>query len=202
MATIFQDGTLWTQTKLDMINTCLLAIGEVPFPAGTATAGIPEGTDGYIAKIIVEETMIEVCNKSWWFNTEKDASLIPDATDRVVLPPNILRIDSSGGNYFIKAGRVYDSQQKTDVFESAVTLDLFYLVDFADLPPSAFRYVSLRAARKFQQRVVGSQELHTFSLQDELDAHDALKREHMQYRNYNLIEGNRIISRTQNPRGL
>jgi len=37
---IFTDGTIWSKSKLGMINDCLLSIGEVPFPEGTLISSL------------------------------------------------------------------------------------------------------------------------------------------------------------------
>jgi hypothetical protein len=48
--------------------------------------------------------------------------------------------------------------------------DIVWLVDYANLPPEAYEYISLRSARKFQQKVIGALETDQFTMRDEQDA--------------------------------
>ena len=205
MATIFTDGTLWSQTKLDMINSCLLGIGEAPLPAGTAPDALPEGTDGYVAKLVVEETMVEVQNRGWFFNTDAQFLFTLDEFGFIATAPNLLRIDAGAsgerGNVIIKQAKLWNLRNQTFIWDADVTLKAIWLVDYADLPAAAFQYIALRSARKFQQRVIGSESLFKYTELDEQEAHTNMVREHMQYKDFNILD-NRAISRKRNPRGI
>lgn len=204
MATIFTDGTLWSQTKLDMINSCLLGIGEAPLPAGTSPDALPEGTDAYVAKLTVEETMIEVQNRGWFYNTDPAFEFIPDEFGFIATSPNLLRIDagnsSERGNIIIRNAKLWNISEQTFIWEDSIELKAVWLVDYADLPAAAFQYIALRSARKFQQRVIGSESLFRYTEVDEQEAYANMLREHLQYKDYNIIDS-RAVSRKRNPRG-
>jgi hypothetical protein len=191
MSTIFTDGTLYSMNKLDMINTCLLAIGEVPFPAGTLVENFETGTDGDVARREVENTMIEVQNRGWYFNTDYNFPLVPDSDNFITMSPNTLRVDfgstSNRGKYIMRSKRIYNREDFTYKITEQLLADVMWLVDYEELPPAAFNYIALRAARKFQQKVIGSTELAGFTQLDENDAFIAMQREHMQYQDYNII---------------
>ena len=198
---IFTDGTIWSNTKIGMINICLQAIGEAPFPEGTLVADLGDGTDGAIAAHTVERTMIEVQNRGWYFNTDYNFKFIPNSNDFIPLPPNILRIDV-GNTYnrhkiIFKSGRMYDVENRTYKFTDSVEADAIWLTDYADLPPAAYLYIALRAARKFQQTVIGSTETHGFTMLDEQDALMNMQREHHQYQDYDL-RSSRVSNRNSN----
>lgn len=190
MATIFTDGTTYAANKLQMINICLLAIGELPYPDGTLVSDIAVGTDGDVARRKVEETMIEVQNRGWYYNTDINYKLVPDSNGFISLSPNVLRIDVGNTpyrrRYILKDKRLYDRSEQTFKIDKQVMCDVIWLVDYEELPPAAFQYISLRAARKFQQSAVGSTELDGFTARDEQDALFNMQREHMQYSDYNF----------------
>jgi hypothetical protein len=192
MATIFTDGTIYSNDKLGMVNICLEAIGEVPYPAGTLVESFAIGTDAFTAKSIVEQTMIEVLNIGWYFNTDYDSRLLPDFDSFISMSPNTLRIDVGKtqfrGQYILKNKKVYDRHNQTfKIDRKYISADVVWLVDYEDLPPAAYNYISLRAARKFQQRLIGSKEIAGFTEMDEIDALTTMQREHLQYQDYNMI---------------
>jgi len=201
MATIFQDGTLYAKSKLDMINTCLLAIGEVPFIEGTVVATLPIGTDGETAKRIVETTMVEVQARGWYFNTDYNFVLQPDTSGFITMPPNTLRVDFGNGpdrhRYTIKNGKIYDYLNQTFIIEDTLQADTTWLVDYLELSPEAYEYISLRAARKFQQKVIGSVETDQFTTRDETDSLVNLQRRQLQSQDYN-IGNSRVSTRIHN----
>jgi hypothetical protein len=185
---------------MGMINECLIAIGEVPYPEGTLPELIQIGTDGDIARRIISTTMVEVQSRGWFFNTDYNMILSPDSGvalgDEVeggfiVLPPNVLRIDTGNqstfrNRYIIKDRKVYDLFEQDFVHDKTIEVDIVWLVDYELLPIEAYLYVAYRAARKFQQRVIGSVDLNSLTMIDEQDAYNNLLRLQMQVQDYNL----------------
>jgi len=201
MATIFQDGTLYASSKLDMVNTCLLAIGEVPYLEGTVVNDLPPGTDGDTARRLIETTMVEIQSRGWYFNTDYNFILRPDIYGFITMPPNTLRVDFGNGpdrhRYTIKNGKIYDYYNHTYIIDKELTADVVWLVDYAELPPEAYEYISLRAARKFQQKVIGSTETDSFTSRDEQDALMHLQRRQLQSQDYD-IRNKRVSTRVHN----
>ena len=198
---IFQDGTVWNKGLLDMINTCLLAIGETPFVEGTDPNALPLGTDGETARRIVQDTMIEVQARGWYFNTDYNFVLTPDINNYITMPPNTLRVDfgnSSTPNRFVmRNGKIYDVANQTYKIYQQVEADIIWLLDYQDLPPEAYEYISLRAARKFQQKVIGSTELAQFTNVDEQDALINLQRLQLQVNDY-ILGNSKVSTRIHN----
>jgi len=58
----------------------------------------------------------------------------------------------------------------TFIIGENVKVDMVLLLDFEELPEAARRFVTLKAARVFQDRAVGSAELHGFQEKDEMRA--------------------------------
>lgn len=195
---VFLDGTTWSKSKLGMINDCMLSIGDVPFPEGTLISSLLLGTDGDTARRLVESTMIEVQSRGWYFNTDYDFKLVPDDEGFISVPPNVLKLDFGRSptphRYIKRNGRVYDMLNKTYQISNTLYPDIVWLVDYGELPPEAYEYISLRAARKFQQKVIGSTELANFTMLDEQDALTHLQRLQLQIQDYNL-QDSRVSTR-------
>ena len=193
---IFNNGAIWAKSELNMINDSLLSIGETPFLEGTIVDTLPVGTDGETAKRIIRTTMIEVQARGWYFCTDYDFVLIPDINKFISMPPNTLRVDFGNTGYkhryIIKNGSIYDYLNQTYIIKEVLQADVIWLVDYADLPPEAYEYISLRAARKFQQKVIGAQELDSFTVRDETDALVNLQRRQLQSQDFNI--GNSMVS--------
>ncbi len=199
MPTIFADGTIYSKTKLNMINKCLLAIGEVPFPLGTLVDLLELGTDGETAKRIVEETMVEVQSIGWYFNLDYNFKMYKDINNIIVIPPNLLRIDTQESNrYMEKNGKLYDNEKFTYIIEPTyIEADIVWLVDYPTLPAEAYEYISARAARKFQEAVIGAPDLTTTTNRAEQETFIRLQRRQLQTRAYN-IQNNKVSTRTHN----
>ena len=199
--TVFNDGTTWSKSLLGMINTCLLAIGETPYVEGTDPKSIPLGTDGETASRIIKSVMIEVQSRGWYFNTDYEFELIPDIDGFISMPPNTLKVDfgnaPSGSNYMYKNGQIYDLHKKTFKIDKPLYPDVVWLVDYSELPPEAYAYIEYRAARKFQQSVIGSTELANFTDRDEQDALINLQRLQLQINDY-ILANRKVTNRASN----
>lgn len=199
MSTVFLDGTVYSKTKLNMINKCLLAIGETPYPEGTLIPSLALGTDGETASRIVEETMIEVQSIGWYFNLDYNFKLYKDVENVIALPPNVIRVDTHRDNRYIeKNGKIYDMEKQTYIIEPTyIETDIVWLVDYPVLPPEAYEYIGARAARKFQQYVVGAPDLTQTTSISEQDAFVRLQRRQLQTQAYN-VQNSRVSTRSSN----
>jgi len=196
---IFQDGTLYAKSKLDMINVCLLGIGEVPLIEGTIVQTLQIGTDADTAGRLVERTMVDVQTTGWYFNTDYNFRLVPDVLNFITMPPNTLRVDFGNAEdrhqYTIKNGKIYDYLNQTFIITKPLIADVVWLYDYNDLPPEAYSYIALRAARRLQATVVGSTETDGFTKAEELQALISLQRRQLQSQDYQILNS-RVSTRT------
>ena len=183
-----------TQSKVDMVNRCLMAIGEVPIDDYTVLDTVQPGTDIDVARRMVESTLREVLTRGWYFNMDYDFKLIPDPNDGfITLPPNVLRMDTQDSNqYILRNGKVYDVYNHTYVIKETFEADLIYDVAIEELPVPAYEYIANRSARKFQERVIGDPNMTAITMQDELDSYNDLMRIQLQTQGYTMSKGSRI----------
>ena len=170
-------------THLDAINTMLSAIGESPTTRTILDA--ESSADVVMAKQILDEVNKEVQAQGWHFNTEYEVKFTPNgSTKHIVLDPNIARIDlapahENGLDVIVKytSGeyRLYDKKDKTYEFENDIEATVVYFYDFIHLPHAAQHYITIKASRVYQDRVVGSVHHHKFMQVDELRALADLK---------------------------
>lgn len=178
-------------TELDAINTMLSAIGEAPI--NSLLGALP--ADVAVAVNTLQETSREVQLEGWHFNTEEDFPLLPGRDGRISLAPTIVRVwkeDPDGEDIVQRGQLLYDRKNHTYQFESEVRAFILSLLPF-DAMPEAFRwYVTLRAARRFQDRTVGSGDQHTFTQQDEHHARVTAEREDTKLARPSMAKGEAV----------
>ena len=159
-------------TEKQAVNMMLTTIGEVPISNLDDLAGLQ---DASIARDILTNTSRAVQSKGWTFNLEFNVSRTPKNNGKIDLATNILRVDSvskvrsSTSDIVERARKLYDREKNTHQFTlgEAVKIDQVIFLAFADLPEAARRYIAVKSARIFHDRVVGSGELHRFFQEDE-----------------------------------
>ena len=157
-------------SELDAVNMMLMTIGEYKVNDLTNLAG---RSDAAIAKDILNNTSRAVQSKGWTFNMDFDVVKVPNGNNQIPLGNSILRIDTtnkvrSGDSDIVeRANKLYDREKNTHTFTENVTVNEVLLLKFDELPEAARRFIAVRSARIFHDRVVGSGELHRFFQEDE-----------------------------------
>ena len=191
-------------TKLEAVNTMLTSIGEQPIQNMNDLAGL---SDASIAEQILDNVSRAIQSRGWIFNTDLDVQMPVDQYGEIKLSPDILRVDTTsrvrdGDTDIVERGRkLYDRQKQTFVFTTKVTVNQIKLLIFEDLPEPARRYISIRASRIFNDRVVGSGELHRFYQEDEMNAWQALLEYEGDVADYNIFDNYdvfRVVDRDVN----
>jgi hypothetical protein len=113
--------------------------------------------------------------------------------------PNTIEVDvsayTSDHDVAIRGNRLYDRKNKTYSFANSIKADLTILLEFNELPQAARHYITVRSARVFQQRVVGSDTLGSFTEQDEARALRAMRRYEAKTGDYNILTSNYSVMR-------
>ncbi|WP_018123375.1 T7 tail tubular protein A [Desulfovibrio oxyclinae] len=163
-------------TELEAVNTILSTIGETP----VSSLGDSLTTDAVVAQNILHEVSNEMQTEGWHFNTEVEYPLVPDlATKNIMLPQNCVNVDLDPLQYpdrdvVVRGKRLYDRRKHTYEFNETLYAEVILLLPFEEMPEAARRYATIRAARIFQDRVVGSDTLHAFNEVDEIKARSIL----------------------------
>ncbi|MAU88409.1 MAG: phage tail protein [Flavobacteriaceae bacterium] len=159
-------------TQLQAVNTMLGYIGEAPVNSISNTAELPVSAANAVS--ILDETSKEVQSNGWHFNTEREVTLSPSAADgTITLAADILQVDHEGTEDIDLVQRgtsLYDRKEKTDTFTKDIKVTVVKELPWDSLPEQARRYITLRATRYLQSRIVGSRELEALILRDEFAA--------------------------------
>ena len=159
-------------TELQAVNLLLSAIGEAAV-SSLETATTVEVTQ---AKNLLSNVNRAAQQKGWHFNTEWDVVLTRDSDDRIPLSESILSLYQPGQLMTIRgmSGSMYAYDLDNNTFtwtknlNNAVTITL---LDFIDTPNTFRQYVTTRAARIFQEEIVGQVSAETVNRQEEAEAY-------------------------------
>jgi hypothetical protein len=170
-------------TELEAVNEMLTAIGTTPVNS-LAVSGL---TDAAIAKDTLAFISREVQSRGWWFNTNRGMTLNPSANE-IAVPSNYIRVTpslpSSSGvgetrQFTVRNGKLFDLLANNSTFMTSVKADVVLLLDFEHMPESARRYATIRAARIFQTKVMGDEQLGVFNSIHEQEAWQILEGDHL-----------------------
>lgn len=161
---------LFASSELEAVNFMLDTIGEAP-------VGSIEGSGLVDVKIAVNTLAMvsrQVQVEGWAFNTDFNYRLAKDTLGNIPLPPSLMRfrLSNQSPNNFttapvIRGLKLYDRQNHTLIFTTDVYGDVVWLLPFADIPQAARNYIMVKAARMFQDKVLGNDALHAFNADDE-----------------------------------
>ena len=159
-------------TKLEAVNTMLGVIGESPV---NTISGSSLPVSVVMALNVLDEVSREVQSEGWHFNTEFEYPLVRNSSNQFSLPTNTLKIDTPIDKYtdidVVQRGTsLYDRKNHTDVFDEDLEVTITFELAFEDLPQQFRTYVNIKAARKFANRFLGSPEIESFTLRDEINA--------------------------------
>lgn len=157
-------------TKLETVNSMLGHIGETPVNSIADTNALP--VTAAMAVTIIDEVSREVQTEGWHFNTEDNVELTPDSQGNIEIPEDIIELDVADKTVDVvqRGLSLFDRRDNTTTFKDKITVSLIRLLDWDSLPEVARRYITLRASRVFQGRVVGSRELESLIARDEFQA--------------------------------
>ena len=190
-------------TKLDAVNICLSSMGE---PTVNTLDGA--AIDAQMASDLVDETSRTVQSMGWHWNREKH-TIAPNALSQISLPANILRVDTVDDSKTVdvvqRGLKLFDVENSSYEFTDPLKIEMYVQLSFEDLPYAAKQFITMRAARLLQQRLLGSDTLYKFHAADEQKAWIVLMQEETEVADGNMLydswDTQKIVSRGYFSRG-
>lgn len=185
-------SVLHPTTELEAVNVMLGTIGEQP----VNSLDISTISEVSIASDMLYEVSREVQTRGWSFNEEDEYPLALSGGE-IPLPINCLKVVVSGeSDWLIRRGnRLYNRTKHTYVFTAGVDCTIVFFLPFTDLPQSMRNYITLRTARKFQVRILGSNTIEKFTEVDENQAWLTLCAEEVDQAGYSMVDQNLRMNR-------
>ena len=189
-------------TMLEALNSMLMSIGEAP----VNRLDNPGVIDAVQAKAVLLEENRAVQSQGWHFNTRRRVTLFPQsfAPKYIYVPENTLSVDTVDEDQWtdvaLHGDKLFDVVNNTYEFDRNLKVDLILLQPFENIPQQARHYITLRAARIFQIRTVGSGTLSDLTQNDEYRAHAALRQLENRRADWNAFTDNNLGSRIRRRR--
>jgi hypothetical protein len=167
----------------------LTAIGESPInQLGGATT-----VDADIAEQTLDQVSRDVQSIGWHFNTDKEFPLVRDMDNKIPVTDDIVRIDVSKYDYpsvdaTQRGSFLYDRKNHTYEFSTDLTGEVVRIFDWTYLPQPFRSYITIKAARILQTKMVGSDTLHNQLAADELSALSILKEFEADTADYSIFD--------------
>jgi len=189
-------------SELDAVNQMLVSIGEAP--VNVLGSGLQEAE---IAQTTLTNISRDVQSQGWYFNTEIRYTLARNSDNEIVLPNNCVKVDRTqvyrdyDTDVVERNRKLYDRVTNSYIFDKDLVVNMVVLLEFNELPEVARRYITLKAARVFQDQTVGAQELHGYQINDEQFAYLALREAESESMDYNVFDNYdtyRVLDRTIN----
>ena len=172
-------------TKLSAVNIILSNIGMAP-----VTNIDNDNPMVVMAANLIDEVSRSVQTEGWVFNTERGYPFTPDPNNEILIPENVLELDSDEyqkDNLIIRGGKLYNKVTHSFEFTEQLELDVLWLFEFDDLPEAFKNYVAIRAANLFAGRAVGSAEQVKFGEREEATARAAMIDYETSQGDYNML---------------
>lgn len=182
-------------SELEAVNTILAVMGEAPIDSLDVT--------GNLAAEKAQATLLEmsrlVQGRGWYFNTDYEYSMALSIDNKLPVAANMLEVVPDGSYYgkpYTQRGEyLYDLENQTFTFSSAITCKVIWMLDWVDIPEAARRYILVRAARTAEERGQGSEAVQKFTADDEMEARTAINRQELRMSRINSLTGSYTISR-------
>jgi hypothetical protein len=175
-------------TELEAVNTMLEAVGELPVNH-LEERGL---TDAAVARKLLFKTSRQVQNMGPRCSIETDVELIPEGvTQYVRVPTNTLNVEvrDPSKDIVLRGTRLYDRTNRTYRFDKPITVDVTFFLGFEELPEHVRNYVTIRAMRNFQRRVLGDSGLDQFTREEEAEAQAIFRRRELSNKDRSLLDG-------------
>jgi hypothetical protein len=177
-------------TELEAVNYLLLSVGEQPVNSLTDT----RSSNVHIAKSMLTQTSRQAQSMGLHCNSEDNYKITLTSDNEIIVPNNAIRVDPSDKtiNAVHRSGKLYNKEDHTFKFEEALEVDVVWFLEFKDLPQVVRDYITIKAGRLYQSKVVGSSKLYQFSLRDEMEAFNRLMIEEIDTGDYNILDNQEV----------
>jgi len=188
-----QSATPGRTTLLEAVNTLLMNVGEMP----VSSLEDQQIQDARMAQLTLLEFHKEGQTRGWSWNRESDYAFDRDVqTGEIDVSAQVLSwaVDPYryNGRYQLRGTRVYDRKEQTFKIpdtDAPIKADVIWLLSWDDSPEAYNRYTTIRAARVFASRMLGSDSLVQYTAIDEQAAMTELMRVEMEQSHPNSLTG-------------
>ena len=186
-----QGKTPGRTTLLEAVNVLLSNIGEQP----VSSLDNEQIMDARVAEQTILEIHKEGQSEGWSWNSETQYPFEKDkVTKEIVVPANVIRFFPdpyyTSRRFILRGQKVYDTWERSYKYDDTVSevhADVVWLLSFDECPEVFNRWVTIKAARVFSDRVLTNDQIFKYTAVDEREARAALERTEHNSNGYNLL---------------
>lgn len=186
---------LTPMTELEAVNQMMLAIGEPPVNSLEMEGGDEDQlSEAGLALSVLKSISRHVQAEGLHCNTVENYELHPENEDKTIpVPANALSVRSldRDTDVIVHKGKLYTKTGFKKKFTKPVTCEIVFMLDFEDLPEYVRQYITIRAARIFQKRMLGSGQLHDMTEEEEIQARVNMRSREVENEQHNALDGYR-----------
>lgn len=145
--------------RTEAVNMMLFSVGEQAVDA--AEVATPTDSAVVQATRTLDDANRTVQLMGWSFNRERNVTLTPDGSSKIILDADVTHVDPCAGNgqYAIRRNgadmSLYDRYDNTFLFTGAVRVELQRIIDYDDVPEVGKQFIMSKAAAAFAERYLG-----------------------------------------------
>ena len=185
--------TMTSLSEIEAINIMLGTISVAP------VSSIDDSKDlnVSVAKQMLFDTSREVQSSQYYFNTDREYPLSINTENEIPLPENALYVAPDPEYWKLKAtprgNMLYNGSKHNYKFEKGITASITFFLEWDKLPQPAKQLIAIKAARKFQLRMLPDDYTSKFSQQEEVEAKAQLEDYDAMTSEYNLADSNPVF---------
>lgn len=180
-------------TLLEAVNICLQNIGEQPVNS-LENQQVVEAT---MAERTILEFHKEGQTRGWSWNTEQAYEFAKNSsTNQIVVPANVVSWATDqyewAGRFQLRGQKVYDREKRTYTLGNdipSLKADVVWLLPWDECPEAFNRWITIRSARVFSDRVLSSDSIFKYTVMDEQQALVELQRVELEQAQANSLTG-------------
>ena len=188
-----QSKTPTKTTLLEAVNICLQNIGEQP----VNTLENQQLVEATMAETTILEFHKEGQIRGWSWNTEELYPFTKNTSNEIEVPTNVVNWSPDAyewaGRFQLRGQRVYDTENRTyAITDSTLTelkADVTWLLTWDECPEAFNRWVTIRSARVFSDRVLSDDSIFKYTALDESNALTELQRVELEQADANSLTG-------------
>jgi hypothetical protein len=180
-------------TLLEAVNICLQNIGEQP----VNSLENQQVVEAAMAERTILEFHKEGQTRGWSWNSEQGYEFSKNVTtNQIVVPSNVVSWAADAyqwaGRFQLRGQKVYDKEKRTYTLGADIAsleADVVWLLPWDECPEAFNRWVTIRSARVFSDRVLSSDAIFKYTAMDEQQALIELQRVELEQAQANSLTG-------------
>lgn len=180
-------GSIDSSDELTAVNDILEVIGQSPVNSLRNQSDLDVST----ARRMLASENKRVQSKGWGFNTEENTELSPDVYSGIIAYSHsyLRMLDPQGLTIYVnRDGRVYDTQSRTDRFNSSIFVDLVVARSLSEMPACFRELIVCTAAARFNSSRFGDQDVARDLSQRIMEARIDIADYEADFGRYNILE--------------